>query len=147
MTEAVRPSKSSKSAPVPDPETEPYWEGVRRRELLIPRCRSCGARWFPPSTSCPACSGFDYEWAAASGRGEIVTYTVVHRAPGPAFADRTPYVVAIIQLAEGPRLLTNVVECSPDEVSIGMPVEVTFEEIAADATIPQFRPLAKREGG
>jgi hypothetical protein len=141
MTEATRPT------PVPDPETEPYWEGVQRRELLIPRCKGCGTRWFPPSASCPACSAFDHEWVPASGRGEIVTYTVIHRAPGPAFAERTPYVLAIIQLAEGPRMLTNVVECSPSDVSIGMPVEVTFEEIAPDALVPQFRPLASPQAG
>ena len=133
--------------PVPDPDTEPYWEGVRRRELRLPRCGSCGTLWFPPSASCPACSAFDHEWISVAGTGEIVTYTVVHRAPGPAFAARTPYVVAIIHLAEGPRLLTNVVECSPGEVSRGMPVEVTFEEIAPDAVVPQFRPRAGRSAG
>ena len=133
--------------PVPDPDTEPYWEGVRRRELRLPRCGSCGTLWFPPSASCPACSAFDHEWVPVAGTGEIVTYTVIHRAPGPAFAARTPYVVAIIQLAEGPRLLTNVVECSPSEVSIGMRVEVTFEEIAPDAVVPQFRPRASGSTG
>lgn len=135
----------SRPVPVPDSDTEPYWEGAKRKELLIQRCKSCGKRWFPPSAACPACSAFDHEWASVSGKGEVVTYTVVHRPPGPAFAGRTPYVLAVIELAEGPRMLTNVVECDPSEVSIGMPVEVTFEEIAPDAVLPQFRPRVEKE--
>lgn len=137
MADATRPALT------PNPETEPYWEAAGRRELVLPRCSNCGEAWFPPSAACPSCSAFEHEWAHTSGRGEVVTYTVVHRAPGPAFAERVPYVLAVIELAEGPRLLTNVLECPPGEVQVGMPVEVTFEEIAQDVVVPQFRPRKK----
>lgn len=125
-------------------DTAPYWEAARRHELLLPRCRACDGRWSPPGAACPRCGALDFEWAPVCGRGEVVTYTVVHRAPSPAFAARVPYLLAVVQLAEGPRLLTNVVDCAPEEARIGLPVEVTFEE-HADGVVPQFRPRREKE--
>ena len=88
------------------------------------------------------CGQSDFVWTDASGRGHVFSYTVLHRAPDPAFRDDLPYVVAIVALEEGPRLLANVIGCTPDAVSIGMPVHAVFETVASDIGVAKFKPLA-----
>lgn len=126
--------------PVPDHDTRPYWEAARRHELLIQRCRACGQHYFYPRSHCPHCLSDQTEWLRASGRGTVYSFTVTHRAPHPGFADRVPYTVALIELAEGPRIMSNVVGCPPDDVRIGMPVEVDFEDVTPEVSLPVFRP-------
>ncbi|MBX6378226.1 MAG: Zn-ribbon domain-containing OB-fold protein [Clostridia bacterium] len=140
---------SAKPLPAVDPTTQPYWEAARQRRLVIQRCRACGRHIFYPRIYCPHCLSEDVEWVEASGRGEVYAFTVVYRSRIPGYAEATPYVVALIDLEEGVRLLTNVVECAPDEVRVGMPVEVCFEERADGFVLPQFRPRRDRlgEGG
>jgi hypothetical protein len=89
---------------------------------------------------CPSCGAADHEWVEVSGRGTVFSFVVMHRVYHPAFAGKVPYVVAVIELEEGPRLLSNVVGISPHEVRCDMPVRVTFEERRGDKTIPQFVP-------
>jgi hypothetical protein len=127
--------------PTPTPETRPFWEGTRRHELWLPRCRPCGAFFFYPRTACPRCLGADLEWRQASGQGTLHTFTVVHRGLRNFPLD-APYVIAIVELREGPRLMTNLVGVVPDPatVRIGMPVEVVFEDVTAEVTLPRFRP-------
>jgi uncharacterized OB-fold protein len=127
--------------PVPTPETRPFWDAAGRHELALQRCRSCGAHLFYPRVACPHCLGGDLEWRRASGRGTLHTFTVVHRGQR-GFPLGPPYVIAIVELAEGPRLMTNLVgiDADPATVRIGMPVEVVFEDVAPGLALPRFRP-------
>ncbi len=127
--------------PVPTPETRPYWEAARRHELMLPRCRPCDAVFFFPRAACPRCLSGDLEWTRMSGKGTLHTFTVVQRGQ-KNFPLGTPYVIAIVELAEGPRLMTNLVGVAPDAatITIGMPVEVVFEDVGADIALPRFRP-------
>ena len=126
--------------PVPDAATAPYWEAARAHRLMMPKCVDCGAFHFYPRTLCPHCSSARLEWTACSGRGEVYSFTVVHRAPSPAFAADVPYVVATVKLAEGPHLMTRITGCAPEAVRIGMAVRVAFIEASAEITLPVFTP-------
>lgn len=132
---------SERPLPVPDQDTRPYWEAARRHELLIQRCRTCGQHYFYPRPYCPHCLSANTEWVRASGRGTVYSYTVNYRPSTPALADRVPYVVALIDLVEGPRMMSNIVGCDPAEVRIGMAVEVTFEDVTDEISLPVFRPV------
>lgn len=115
--------------PLPDGDTRPYWEGVARGELRIQRCETCGRHVFYPRALCPHCYAEQLVWVTASGDGVIYSYTVVHRAFGP-FAAQTPYVVALVELTEGVRMLTRIVGSEAEAIRIGAAVRVTFEEVA-----------------
>jgi hypothetical protein len=129
--------------PVPTPETRPFWDAARRHQLCLQRCRVCGRHVFYPRAACPSCLAPDLEWRAVSGRGVLHTFTVAHRGLRN-FPLGSPYVIAIVELEEGPRLMTNLVGVEPDpaKIRIGMPVEVVFEDVSADVTLPRFRPVA-----
>jgi hypothetical protein len=128
--------------PEPTPETAEFWEGARRGELRIQRCRSCAKAYFFPRPFCPRCSSKDVEWFTASGKGTLYSY-VINQRPAPGFQDWTPYVIAVVQLDEGPRMMTNIigVEPKPEHLPIDMPVEVTWERQDERITLPQFRPV------
>jgi uncharacterized OB-fold protein len=126
--------------PVATPLTQPYWDGARQHELLYQKCKICGANWHPPMPICPACHSSDFDWLAASGGGFVYTYTVVHHPTHPAFTDRVPYVVAVVELDEGPRVVTNIQNCQPTAVSAGMRVRIVFEDLAEGVTLPQAEP-------
>ena len=127
--------------PVPTPESRPFWEAARRHALQLQRCRGCGAWVFYPRAACPTCLSADLEWRPVSGRGTLHTFTVVHRGQ-KGFPLGSPYVIAMVELEEGPRLMTNLVGVAPDPeyIRIGMPVEVVFEDVTADIALPRFRP-------
>jgi uncharacterized OB-fold protein len=131
-------SRLPAAAPHPAPELAVYWEATRRDVLLVPRCRSCGERFWYPRGFCPLCHSQDLAWDEAAGGGVIYSVTVATRGPGP-WAEVAPYVVAYVELDEGPRLLTNVVDCDPDSLAIGQRVSVVFDQ-AGDYKIPRFRP-------
>jgi len=133
--------------PEPTPETREYWEGTKRGELRIQRCRDCGRAYFYPRPFCPFCSSKDVEWFTASGKGTLYSYVISHR-PAYGFQDWTPYVIAIVQLEEGPRMMSNIigVDPKPENLPIDMPVEVTFEQQSDDITIPLFRPAGASAG-
>lgn len=130
----------SKPLPIVDQDTQPFWEGCAQGKLLLQRCNECGAVWHPPSPVCHQCLSSANEWVEASGEGTVFSYVVVHQAFHPAFAEEVPYVVALVALAEGPHLMTNVVGVPADQVSVGMPVHVTFERASDEITLPKFRP-------
>jgi uncharacterized protein len=132
---------AKKPVPVPSVESRPYWEALKQHRLVMPRCASCGRFWFPPSLLSPQCNARDFAWAEISGRGKVFTYVVFHRVYNPGFADEVPYVVALIELAEGPRMISNVIGIPPDKVQCEMPVRVVFED-REDATVPLFTPMA-----
>lgn len=133
--------QSSKNIPQPTKETEPYWEGCRNHELLIQQCLNCGKHQFYPRIICTACSSRRVKWVRASGRGKVISYTTIHRAPSKAYMEDAPYVVAIIRLEEGPTMMSNIVECDPKNVVIDMIVEVVFDDWSEEVSIPKFRPI------
>ena len=132
-------SEYTKPLPIPSAESEPFWEGCRRHELLLPRCQQCASYWSPPSAICPECLSMEWEWTRASGRGRIYSFGVYHRVYHPGFQDDIPYVVAVVELDEGPRLVSNVVHCTPEELQCDMPVEVIFEDVTPEATLYKFQ--------
>ena len=130
-----------KPLPIVDQDTQPFWEGCANGQLLLQRCGQCGALRHPPSPFCHECLSPANEWVAASGEGTVYSYVVVHRPFHPAWDGETPYVVAIIALAEGPHIMSNVVGVPVDQVAVGMPVKVTFERATDEITLPKFGPL------
>lgn len=134
----------SAGRPIPEitPEMAPFWEAARRRTLVVQRCRGCRGLRFPARDLCSRCLSRDAEWAPVSGRGTIFSFAVMHQVYHPGFADAVPYAVVVVELAEGVRLVSNVVDCPVDRLRIGMPVEVVFEDASAEVTLPKFRPLS-----
>lgn len=131
-----------KFMPHPGPETAAWWEGCRHHKLLIQSCTKCGHQQFYPRIICTACMGNSLEWTRSSGRGRVLTFTICRRAVSAAYADDVPYVIALVQLEEGPTMMSNIVECDPESVATGMLVEVIFEQRSEEITIPQFRPVS-----
>lgn len=132
--------------PLPEstPETEEFWAGARREELRIQRCNSCGQAYFFPRPFCPNCASRDVAWFTASGRGTLHTYVISHR-PALGFKDVVPYVIAIVELEEGPRMMSNIigVDPTPEALPVGLPVEVTWERQSDTITLPLFRPRSR----
>jgi uncharacterized protein len=147
VTEDPRPGAQAEvveaSLPTLDPpvttETEPFWAAAAEGRLVLPRCTSCGHHVWYPRGHCTACHG-DVEWVEATGRGRIYTYTTVRRGMGP-WREVAPYVLAVVELEEGPRVMSNVVGCDPDEVQIGQEVEVVFERAPSGGAVHRFRPV------
>ncbi|WP_101675273.1 Zn-ribbon domain-containing OB-fold protein [Alloalcanivorax mobilis] len=137
---------TNRPAPVIDDDSRPFWQGTARQQLRLPYCRACAAAFFYPRALCPRCHGDDLEWRNASGRGTVYSYTVSRRPAGPAFQAITPYVVALVDLEEGPRLLTNVLVDRPDQVHIGQSVTVVYQPLGDGETVlPLFQPEAAPE--
>ncbi len=132
--------KPGKLIPVPTEEAAEFWAGCMQHELRLQRCAACNKYQFPPQSFCRHCSGDSLNWVPVSGRGKVLSYTIVHWSPNPAYAADAPYSLALIQLDEGPRMLTNIVGCTPAEVRIGMAVAVVFERCGEDILLPKFKP-------
>ena len=132
-----------RALPRPTPETLHFWEGTRAGELRLQRCGACGRVRFPPRPVCPACASRDTQVFAASGRARLHSY-VIHQRPAPGF--RAPYVIAVVELEEGPRMLTNVVgvEPVPEALPLDLPLEVAFERASDEISLPLFRPGRER---
>ena len=129
-----------KPLPRIDEESRGYWEALARHELYFQRCRDCGTERFYPRAVCPVCLSSSTAWVRASGRGTVYSFTVTRQNQAPGFREELPYVLAVVELAEGPRLMTNVIGCPPEEVRIGMAVEVVFEDVTPEVTLAKFRP-------
>lgn len=129
-----------KPLPVPDIDTKEFWEGCKRHQLLLPKCQDCGTYRFPPGPMCPQCRSTRTQWAVASGRGKVYSWVVVHHPILPIFAPEVPYAVALIELEEGVRMASNIVDCRPQDIRADMPVEVVFEDVTSEVTLPKFRP-------
>lgn len=134
-------STSTKALPTPTPETAPYWEGARAGELRIQRCRACAQAYFYPRPYCPQCGSADVEWFVASGRATLASYIISERA-APGFD--APYAIAIVELEEGPRMMTNIVEVepTPERLVLDMALEVRFED-RGEITVPVFAPAGQ----
>jgi len=129
-----------KPLPVIDPGTETFWAEARAHRLTIPRCLDCGRYHFYPRSLCPHCHSERLEWTAVSGRGTVYSFTVARKPAGPAFAPDLPYVIALIDLDEGPRMMTSLVVADVDAVRIGDRVAVAFDDVTPEITLPRFRP-------
>lgn len=135
--------KPGRPVPEPTPETQHFWDGTRRGELRLQRCAACDDVYFPPRPFCPGCLSRKVEVVAASGRGTLWSYVIHHR-PMPGFD--SPYAIAAVKLAEGPVMMSNIVDCpqTPEALELDMDLEVTFLELSDEIHLPQFRPAAAR---
>jgi uncharacterized OB-fold protein len=131
-----RPPKP-RPAPIADHDSAPYWRALHAGKLLIQKCTDCGDFQLYPRDRCLACRG-PVTFVEASGRGTIYSFTVIRQNYARPFRDWIPYVVALVELEEGPRLMTNVIDCDPDAVQVGAAVEATFEVVSEDAGIALF---------
>jgi hypothetical protein len=139
MTVAGDDKRYAKPLPVLEGLAGEFYGWCRRHELRFQRCTRCLAWRHVPREMCPACGSREWEWARASGRGTVFTWTVVARALHPGYAADAPLAPAVIEMDEGIRLLSVVVDCAPEELVVGMPVEVTFEAVTPEVTLPKFR--------
>jgi uncharacterized protein len=130
-----------KPIPVPDPDSAPFWAGCRESRLLIQHCEPCGHNQFPPSNLCSHCGSRGLSWKQASGNGKVFSWIVVrHPVPKPVYAQDVPYVVALVELAEGVRMPSNIVGCPVDDVVADMPVKVIFRQVTDEVVLPLFEP-------
>ena len=123
-------------------DTRPFWDSCRRHELVVQRCTACDTFRHPPTPVCWRCRSFAHAWVPVSGRGTIFSWAVVHRAFLPELAEEVPYTVVVVALDDAPgvRLLSNLVGAEPAELRVGLPVEVVFEDVSPEVTVPRFRP-------
>jgi uncharacterized OB-fold protein len=126
------------------PDNRPFWDATRRHELRLQRCTGCGRFRYPPAPVCPDCLGEGAAWERVSGRGTVTTWVVFHKLYFPAFAADLPYNVAQVELDEGPRLTANLVGVANDDIRVGLPVEVVFDDVTPEVTLPRFRPTGAR---
>lgn len=131
---------TDKPLPQIDPESQPYWTAAREGRLLIKRCADCGKAHHYPRELCPHCHSDCVIWEQASGRATVYTYTVSRRPAGPAFKADVPYIVALVELAEGPRMMTRLVGIDPGAARIGLPLRVRFEALSDQVSLPCFEP-------
>ncbi len=120
--------------------TKPFWEATKRHELVIQRCRTCDRFFFYPRELCPTCLSDNLEWAPVSGRGRVHAFTIVYQPNDPRFNEDVPYVYAVIQLDEGARMISNVIDIEPHDVQVDMPVVAVFEDITPEWTLVKFKP-------
>jgi uncharacterized OB-fold protein len=127
--------------PIPevDAQLAPYFAAAKDGRLVVQRCGGCGLLRFPPRELCSGCLAIAFEWVPVSGRGEVFSYNVMHQIYHPAFASEVPYAVVVVKLAEGPKMISNLVDCPVGEIRIGMPVAVVFEAASETVTLPKFR--------
>jgi uncharacterized OB-fold protein len=133
------PGMPKRFVPEPTPETRPFWEGCQAGELRVQRCAACSHTYFPPRPFCPKCANREVAWVKASGKGKLYSYVIHHR-PMPGFTP--PYSIAVVELDEGPRMMTNIVDCpqTPEALQLDMRLEVTFVPISDTISLPQWRP-------
>jgi hypothetical protein len=141
MSDVITPTEWTKPLPTVDDVNRPFWTAAAEGRLVIQECAQCGHRQFYPRALCTQCGG-EPGWIECSGRGEVHTFTIVRQMGMRPFRDELPYVVAMVTLEEGPRLMGNVTDVDPDAVRIGLPVEVYFVRAAEDVGIPMWRPAS-----
>jgi hypothetical protein len=128
--------------PVADDESREFFDGAKQGKLVIQRCTKCATWRLPGRERCHRCWSTDVEWAQASGRGKLYSFGIMHQQYHPAFAEVIPYNFAFVELEEGPRLLTNIVDCANEELRVDMPVEAAFDDVSDETTLVRFRPAS-----
>jgi len=131
-----------KPLPQPTPWSKPFWDGCKRNELLIQKCKDCQKHIFYPKLFCPHCLSPNLKWVKASGRGKIYSFTVIYSYAPTEFSEDTPYIVAIIDLQEGVRMMSNITGCPPERIKCDMEVEVVFNDVTEEITLPKFKPVS-----
>lgn len=137
-------SDYTKPLPVPSRWSQPFWEGTKQHKLLLKKCIKCGKIEHPPYLYCTECWTEEHEWIEASGKGTLYTFTTTVLGSPLEFTEDMPYNIAMVDLAEGPRMLTTIIDTKPEELELGMEVEVAFDDVTKEFTLPRFRPLKKR---
>lgn len=132
----------TKPLPEVQPWSQKFWDGTKERKLLIQVCKDCNSKIFYPRKYCPECWSGKLDWIEASGKGKIYTFSTAYGMVEPRFMDELPYTIAYVDLDEGVRLMTRIVDCDPKEIKIGMEVEVTFFQ-REDFHMPYFKPVKK----
>lgn len=127
--------------PIADDVSAPFFRGAQERKLMLLRCPHCGAWRLPGRDRCVDCWSTEEAWAEASGRGKLYTFGIMHQKYHPAFADVVPYNYAIVELDEGPRLVTNIVDCPNEALRVDMPVEAVYDDVSEETTLVRFRPI------
>ena len=132
---------AKKPLPRATPETQHFWDGCKRGELVLQRCKDTGKAYFPPRPFSPFTGSRNVETFTASGKGTLYSYVINYR-PAPGFEQDAPYAIAVVELAEGPRMMTNIVDCpqTPEALELDMPLQVTFQKVTDDISLPKFRP-------
>lgn len=138
--DALRQTLSLRALPAPDNASRHYWQSAAQGRLVVQRCTSCGVYQFYPRALCASCAG-ETEWVDASGRGTLHTFTVIRQNRSEAFAALSPYAVGIVELEEGVRMMSNIVECDVEELEVGMALEVLILKAADDVGLPFWRPV------
>jgi uncharacterized OB-fold protein len=130
---------TARPLPAIEPHTEPFWQASRQRQLLLPRCTACRDLYFPPEASCLHCGTPEPEWVQASGRATLYTWTLCYPPLLPYFAEHAPWPVVAVELEEGVRMVAQIVDLSPDEYEIGMPLVADFRDLDDERTLVVFR--------
>ena len=125
--------------PVPEPENQPFWDALNEGELRVQRCVACGTLRHPPRPMCAECQSLEVEWVPLSGAGAVYSYIVSHQAIHPALVDKVPFATVTVELDEGPRMVSNLVDVPPDEISIGLRVELSPQRLDDAITLPLFK--------
>ena len=133
----------SKPLPFVYPENKPFFDGMKKHEMHIQRCKDCGKFYFYPRTQCPHCLSENTEWVKVSGKGKVYSFTICTRPGSPLFAGDVPYDVSLIELDEGVRMMSRVIDCKNEEIKCDMPVEVVYQDVSPEITMPYFRPAKK----
>lgn len=133
-------AEAKRARPVPTPETQHFWDGTRAGELRLQKCDDCSKTYFPPRPFCPGCGSRKVSIFKASGKGTLYSYVINHRPAAPGFTP--PYAIAVVELAEGPRMMSNIVDCpqTPEALVLDMKLEATFEKLDDSITLPMFKP-------
>lgn len=133
---------SKKPIPTPVGESVHFWEGIKKREFRLMKCQDCGCVYFYPRPLCPKCMSSDTTWIVSTGKGTLYSFAINHIPVSDAFAQDVPYITCLVELDEGPRVMSNLVGVRPDpaEVKIGMPVEVVYEDVTEEIALYKFRP-------
>ena len=130
----------TRPSPVADDASKPFFDGANEGKLMLVKCSQCGTHRLPGRERCLDCWSTEFEWAQASGKGKLYTYGIMHQKYHPAFAEETPYNYALVELDEGPRLVTNIVDCEQDDLKTDMGVEAVFDHVSDEDTLIRFRP-------
>jgi uncharacterized protein len=139
-------TKYQKPVPIPDEASQPFFAGAKEHRLMIQQCTTCGARIWPVKSRCDNCLSPTVTWVQASGKATLYSFVLMHQLYHPGFATEVPYNIAQVDLEEGLRILTAIVGCPNADLQIGMPLEVTFEAITNEVTLPKFKPVDDERG-
>jgi uncharacterized OB-fold protein len=133
----------NKPLPEPTPETKEFWDSLKQHSIRIQRCQDCRDFYFYPRPFCPNCYSSNVAWENVSGKGKLETYVINHR-PAPGFQDDAPYVIAVVTLDEGPRMMTNLVnvEPEPEHLPVDLPLEIVYDDVTDEITLPKFQPAS-----